>query len=419
MDVVASYRRVLDTPDMIHGTPEDMPLSHFAKVVDLLTTSRLSDCCLRGNEPTAHPEFGRLLQLAAKRRILVHIETCGLLTSEARQLLEQHPVPVILKLYRPGIYEDGQLDEIVDTIGPIHAVHRDRLRICAVIDDLAHPLDYVGAFMTKLDARSVVFRVVCPQELDELRKFTVDLVSAVAALNRKGIRSSLECGVPPCAFTDADFGALAKLGCLPMKCLPQPGVLPDLRIFHCWSLISRATGDLGLFRQSSQMLDYLFGQFNDIQSDLSAFPACTACPCLPNETCYGECLALKYGRVEEAAARLLKIVEEEATQEALVELGVRYWQLRKFPEARECLLEARRGDPGNVDVHLLLGRVLHRLGDIPGMEEEYEKAARLAGDPAPVLVELGRLLDSAGKSGKARKVLARVAELVKGSEPSE
>jgi len=419
MDVVASYRRVLDTPDMINGTPEDMPSSDFAKVVELLTANRLSDCCLRGNEPTAHAEFGRLLQIAAKRRVLVHVETCGLLTSDARQLLEQQPLPVILKLYRPGIYENGQLDEIVKTIRAIHAAHPNRLRVCAVIDDLTHSLDYVDAFAARLDGQSVTFRIVCPKELEELRKFTVALVPAITSLIGRGIRSSLECGLPPCAFTDADFGTLAKLGCLPMKCLPQPGILPDLRIFHCWSLISRATGSLSSFRESAEILNHFIDQFNDIQCDLRAFPDCISCPGRPNEACYGQCLALKAGRVEVEAARLHKIVEENATQETLVQLGICYCKLHKFPEARECLLEARRGDPENIDVHLLLGRVLHRLGDIAGMEEEYEKAARLSGDPAPILVEMGRLLDSAGKSGRARKILARVSQLVKGSAVSE
>ncbi|MBT3379944.1 MAG: hypothetical protein HN742_03075 [Lentisphaerae bacterium] len=411
MDIVASYRRVIDTPDMVQGSPEDISPTRFGKIVDLLKASGRTDCCVRGNEPTAHAEFERLLAIAEKGRIRVHVETCGLLTAEARRLLEDRPLPVILKLYRPSVYEPGQLEEVAAAIGAINAAYPDRLRVCAVIDDLMQPLDYIESFVGEVGARSVAFRIVCPKELDQLRAFTGDFVPVVTGLGTTGVRVSLECGLPPCVFSDADYGALAKLDCLPMRCLPQPGVLPDLRVFHCWSLISRATGNLGAFRQTGQALDFLFSTFADAQCDLRPFADCTACPSASSEACVGPCLALKLERIEEDVARLRTRVEDDATQEDLVQLGVRYWQLRKFSEARDCLVEARRGDPGNGGVHLMLGRVYHRLGDLAGMEEEYEKAARLSREPAPVLAELGRAFGAVGKAGKARKVLARLSAL--------
>jgi len=217
MDIITSYRRVLETPDMIQGTPEDMPPTDFARVVDLLSASHISNCCLRGNEPTAHAEFGRLLQIAAKRRIAVRVETCGLLTSDARKVLEEQPIRVILKLYHPTVYEDGQLEEIAATMTAIQPSSPDRVSLCAVIDDVSYPLDYLDAFAAKLSVKAVAFRIVCSKELDDLRRFTGNLVPMVKILSARGIRCSLGCGLPPCAFSDADFGALAKLGCLPMK----------------------------------------------------------------------------------------------------------------------------------------------------------------------------------------------------------
>ncbi len=74
------------------------------------------------------------------------------------------------------------------------------------------------------------------------------------------------------------------------------------------------------------------------------------------------------------------------------ELGIAYLRQGNYELARVKLEKAVDGDPRLATAHSALGLVYERLGAIDEAEDEYRRAARLAGDDPSVLNALGVFL---------------------------
>jgi len=225
---------------------------------------------------------------------------------------------------------------------------------------------------------------------------------------RRRIHVTLDCGIPPCAFSDADFGLISKLGVSRDKCLPRPGVLPDLRLYHCHQMVRYASGNLRRHRFITEAMDWLYRRNSEAQWDLRFFPHCDECDCIPAETCMGECIVVKKDRLLARIDELKPVVEKEENLDALIEIGTLYWEMREVANAKECLTEARRVDPGNGDVHLLLAQLLRHTREWTESEEEFQKASRLLPDGRRALLELSEMYHERGQHKKADEIVKGV-----------
>jgi len=405
MDAFITYRKVVDFPDAVEGAPTDMTPQDFSRLVDFLVGNRIGTCLVRGNEATLHPRFADLIRLAQKKKVVPVVETCGLLPPEAAALLQDQQIPVFCRTYRPDFYADAQWREMAETCGRLNRNWPNRVTLCVVIDDPARDFDYVPDLVRSVAAGTVRLQVLFPADLERLRDFAEKLTPRLVELVKGGVRIGLGCGLPPCAFSDSDFGELGKLGVTPEKCLPRPGVLPDLRLYHCRQLIGDAGGSLRRFKRRSDAMDYFFLRYGDLQRDLTDFQHCIPCPSQRVGACIGECMVAKGAAALRGIAALREVAEKEDGPDALMRLGVLHANLQQWAEASECLTEARRVAPESGEIHLLLARVMARTGRLGPAEEEYEKAARLLPDRSLVLLEYGRMLEGCGKTSKARKIL--------------
>jgi tetratricopeptide (TPR) repeat protein len=69
--------------------------------------------------------------------------------------------------------------------------------------------------------------------------------------------------------------------------------------------------------------------------------------------------------------------------------------------ARAAYERAIAADPGFLDAHINLGRLLHDSGCLPKAEQVYREAIRGCGDDPVLLYNLGALLDDMGRKAEA------------------
>lgn len=413
MEAFITYKKVLPFPDTAEGSPEEFSTADFGRFLAFLAASKLPRCFFRGNEATLHSGFAKLVSMARKKKIDPHLETCGLIPEEVVDFLRDDPMPVFWRIYHPSLYSEAQRKQVVANCRTLSTARNGVSRAFALIHDLSQDLEYVRWFVHAVPLTSVMFQVLPPQKLEDLKRFTPPLVRLIRDLVRERVHVTVDCGVPPCAFSDSDYGLLMKLGVTVDKCLPRPGVLPGLRLYHCPQMTAHGCGSLLRHRAIGDVMDFFYRRNAAVQWDYRFFPRCDSCECVTAETCVGECMMIKMGRIRARIDELKPVAESEGGLSVLVELGTLYWEMRELANAKECLSEARRVDPADGYVHLLLGRVLRHNGECAEAEEEFQKASRLLPDPRHALFELGEMYHEQGQHKKAEEL---VKALVAGNE---
>ncbi|MCK5803291.1 MAG: tetratricopeptide repeat protein, partial [Lentisphaeria bacterium] len=253
--------------------------------------------------------------------------------------------------------------------------------------------------------------VLYSDDMEALRNLTKWLSSQVVDFAEHGGRAVIDCGIPLCAFANDDYGRMAKLGIPVGSCQPRPGILPNMRLYHCDRMTAFPAANASMFKRFQNVREYFYKRYNGLQWDFRFFEECPECPALRLNTCQGHCLAEKGRRLLKEAERLRDIVAEEANQEALVDMGTILYELSQFAQAVECMTEARRVDPADPHVHMILARCLWELGKLADAEEEFRKAARLLPDGREVLAELGSRFEESGKLFKARRLVEEIKRM--------
>ena len=412
MNAFITYKQTLASPDALEeGTPVELAPDDFAWLVEFMVKNKLPTCVLEGNEPTLHSALGELIDTAGKHEVRPFLETCGLIRPTAKSIIMDAKLQLVWKLYHPDFYTKAQWDEMSENCRALERALPGRISLCAVFHDLTQDYGYVIDFLRTMSLQSWILRVLPPSDLAPMRRFATWVVPQMTALAQTGLDIRFECGLPPCALTDAQHGALAKLRMLPDRCLPAPGVLPDGRLYHCRQLIDDASTNIRRFRKYPEIADYLFTRYVELEQDFEVFDGCAHCLSLRTDVCHGRCMAVKRGKRLKEIEQLQGTVATDENLEALIRLGQLYWELRQIAHAQECLTEARRVDPGNGEVHLLLARLHRYTGKFAEAEEEYEKAKRLLPDTRSVLIEMSRAFREEGRLDKAKKAMAEIAAL--------
>ena len=399
MEAFITYQRAIAFPDTAEGTPADMPLASFRRFLDFLAANQIRSCFIRGNEPTLHEGLGEMLTLARQQQLVPLLETGGVLNDAGRTILEKYPVPILWNLYHPSLYTAAQWRTSLDDCRRLIAATSGRVRICGVIHDVR--LDYAKMLeaIRSVSAREVIFRVLHPADLTSLQEQLPRFAASAIEFGNRGTPVGLDCGLPPCGFTDEVLGALCRRGIELQRCTPVPGVLPDLRVYHCRELLGDASASLNQFRNLSELMRYLFERYRDLQYDMGFLADCRDCVSLRLKRCLGPCMAVKRAAAVAEIRRLQESLAITADTAKLLRLGQLYLDVQAIPEAVTCLSEVRRLEPANGPAHLFLARAFRRQGDTAAAAEEYVKASRLLPEERAIHGEAADFLQRTGMPG--------------------
>jgi len=303
-EVFITYKNRFCFPDEISGMGKDITLADFSSLLDFLIANREKTCLLTGNEPLLHPQLDELLAIAHKKRIFIVLETSSLPDKKLKELMVKYKSALRWKIYHPSNYPEGEWDKLLKNFSAITYENTLSVELSFIIHNLSLDYSFFLPIFQKYSFEGIhigilpkAFKGKLRATTEESEGLTTQLVQIAEKFSRRGIRVTLGCTIPPCLFSYAEFGFLARVGVLPYKCLPFPGFLSDLRVYHCRALIEEAERDMSTFKDFSEIMNYFYDRYVKIQQECYFFEDCKQCLSRRVGVCLGACLALKRAKM--------------------------------------------------------------------------------------------------------------------------
>jgi radical SAM protein with 4Fe4S-binding SPASM domain len=275
-----------------------MSLATFERALDFLERSGINEARLLGGEPTLHPEFARLAELALERGLRVRVFSNGLMPEPALQWLEsqaQDLVAVLINAAPGDLRQTSALARLRQrvTLGlNIHTPAFDPAFLLDLVRDhglsrrirfgLAHPTaDGTNRFLDPRQYQTVGAR---------LGRF---LETARVA----GVEPSFDCGFVPCMFPPGFLDALGPAAPdIGACCSPVLDILPDGQVVSCYPLAALAREPMPKSENADALRNRFTARFSGYRR-LGVFRECAACETRESGRCNGGCLAASIRRL--------------------------------------------------------------------------------------------------------------------------
>jgi radical SAM protein with 4Fe4S-binding SPASM domain len=278
-----------------------MSAETFEKALDFLARSGIEEARLLGGEPTLHPEFQRLAEMALRRGLRLRVFSNGRMPKAALEWLESQPeerVAVLINfapddpppaetLRRLGKRVTLGLNLHTPTVDPsfLPGAVREYGVAPRVRLGLAHPMAEGGN------------RFLDPRHYRAVGRRVADFFEAA---REAGVEASFDCGFVPCMFPRGFLEAMGTAaGDIGTQCSPVLDILPDGKVVPCYPLAALAREPL----PDGETADALRARFTERFSSyrrLGVFRECTVCEVRENGGCNGGCLAASMQRLRTA-----------------------------------------------------------------------------------------------------------------------
>ena len=275
-----------------------MSVGTFQKALDFLERSGIGEARLLGGEPTLHPEFPRLVELALERGLRVQVFSNGVMPEPALRCLESHPAERVTVAINTSPGDAGQ-QEAFARLGNRAALsfnintpafepsllldlirqHRISPRIRF---GLAHPAaDASNRFLHPLRYQAVGTR----------------LARFLEAARAAAVEPSFDCGFVPCMFPPGFADALGPAaGGIGSCCSPILDILPDGCVVSCFPLALLAREPLPEVENAEALRGRFTARLSGYRR-LGVFRECAACEARQSGRCNGGCLAASVERL--------------------------------------------------------------------------------------------------------------------------
>ncbi len=223
----------------------------FTQRLDFLERSHISQVRLIGGEPTLHPQFTTLVQLARQRGFTILVFTHGLVRARPLACLTALSPDDCLVLVNmnatrsgsvPDAAETAQREAVIRQLGSrallgfnIYRPQFNLEPLLALIQKAnCHPAIRLGLAQPILDGANVYLH---PKQYPAVGRQLAQFARRAAAA---GVRLEFDCGFVRCMFSDEELALLQEAGAdVAWRCNPILDISLDGRAIHCFPLTGR------------------------------------------------------------------------------------------------------------------------------------------------------------------------------------
>ncbi len=268
-----------------NGAARHMTLEEYGGMLDFLARSGIDQARLLGGEPTLHPEFGRMVEMALERGLRVLVFTSGMMPEAALETLAAGPADRVAVLINvsaeAGELPLGRLGERVTLgmniqsaafeAGPLLELIREHGLSPTIRFGLAHPcVDGSNRFLHPRHYRAVGER----------------LARFAERARECGVGIELDCGFVPCMFPEQARELLGPGA----GCGPVPDILPDGTVVACYPLAAVSRGQMEEGGDAAGWRQRFENALRACRST-GVLRACSGCAWREAGQCQGGCLA--------------------------------------------------------------------------------------------------------------------------------
>lgn len=290
-----------------------LPVPLFQERLEFLTRSNIREARLLGGEPTLHPQFVELVDLARAAGKIVVVFTNGLVPEAALACLESlapAECNVMVNVTWPGEGRASQAFErqraTLQRLGPRALpgfnLYRAGLRLDFLLPLVAEtgcqPAMRLGMAHPCLSGHN---RYLHP---DHYRSVAVEIVRFARLAADAGVTLHLDCGFVRCMFSDPELQRLQEIGAdAGWHCSPILDVDVEGNVIHCFPLARLGSLRLGAESEAGA-LRRAFEDRIRVYRQAGVFRECSSCRLKAGGECSGGCLAATIRRFRHTPFRL-------------------------------------------------------------------------------------------------------------------
>ena len=292
---------------------QTMSLSDAEKVIEFLQRSGHPVFRAMGGEPTLHPQFPRIMQLALEAGMRVDVMSNATWPESYNTLFNRispRRLFFLLNIDHPDSYPPKIWDRIQRNLPEVAGRGNVTLSFnifetqprCEYILDLvrSHAIDKVrlSFSLPVLGARNTYLEL---EDQKRMAPFVIEFVRRAKAL---GVEVKIDNVVPLCMFSHEQVGELLLEGVLDLKrntrCDPIVDIGPDLTVWCCFCLSKLWNRHLDDFQNLQEIQAYYQAAMSLYQGRLFPMEECYTCQYRELWGCQGGCLThtvLKHGEL--------------------------------------------------------------------------------------------------------------------------
>ncbi|MBI4473381.1 MAG: radical SAM protein [Acidobacteria bacterium] len=293
-----SYCFAMETLDGMAAQTSFMSMETYVRTLDFLERSGIDEVRLLGGEPTLHPQFGELIDVALQRKFRILVFSGGLIRESALAKLEQiskDQLTLLLNVIPPELNRPagaGQ-EETLWRLG-------NRVILGLNIDSPGVELDFLLEMIGRYGLAPIVRLGIAHPILGGTNRYLhprhyPEVGRRVAAFGLQaaeaGVRINFDCGWVPCMFPE---GALEALAISPdevgLRCNPILDILPDGNVISCYPLANHSVIPLPDEHDSLRLRSEFSGKQSGDRGFM-LYKECEACAWRARGECTGGCLA--------------------------------------------------------------------------------------------------------------------------------
>jgi len=277
----------------------------FGALLDWLARQGIHMAGLSGGEPTLHPKFNELINLASEKGFSLEIATNNLFGENKRKAFECGPIKSIAVHFdEPGFYSPKELDLFHQNLDFLSGLPAS-LGLAHNIFSKKTSHDHIFEACQKYGIKKVSMSIVTPGVLKqnyfvkirEIDGLFQKIVSFAEQAESMGIEFELNNVLPRCAFSEEHSEFLEEKGLLKSKCLvhsekfnPIVTIQPDLSVNAC-SRTSINRKNVLEFKSLRELKESMEREFEELRAE-PLIEKCLECKYWIKK-CQGGCLVYK------------------------------------------------------------------------------------------------------------------------------
>ncbi len=276
----------------------NISIKNVDQILSFLEKSQHNVFSVLGGEPSQHPQFTEILDMALDRNFKVRVFSNGLMTRKKQKYLFRNNVNVIVNINEPSLTPEEQrlqLERFYEIAGPnIYPgfnIYREGF-------DFTFLFDLINRYHLPREIRLGISQPIvngnnaCVPS-NKYRAIGEKIVEHAKLASQENIRVNFDCGFTMCMFSKKDFSELVYANThFHFTCRPTIDIGPDLKVWYCFPLSSLDNTNLQDFDNLQEILNYYEKIKND-SSNLGIFKKCNKCLFFQRHQCQGGCISHK------------------------------------------------------------------------------------------------------------------------------
>lgn len=288
-----------------------MTIEDFRYVLCFLKYSKIKNVRLLGGEPLIHPNLEEFLYEIEKEKYFKNITifTGGIFSPKIIKYLKSNKseIKLVLNYNHPSEYTNRKYKLLLRNI---ESLIDNGLKISVGYNIYQVNFDYIP--LIKLcDYFGIKTLRLCianpsigknTEVLDWIQRKSIGkrIYSLYMEALKKGIDIIFDCVVPPCIFTNKQWGKMTKSNPVLFYkygiCFPALDVDPSLKVFRCFSINQKFSVDLKNFKNANELFGFFYNEI-DAYKWYIIDEECKHCSYIVSGICQGDCIGFKYSRI--------------------------------------------------------------------------------------------------------------------------